>query len=91
VTNEGRRAGTAVVQAYLQYPKAADEPPEQLRAFDAVPLQPHQSSLIHLTLPASAFQAYLHGGFRTLPGTYSINIGQSSASLPIHLATNAPS
>jgi beta-glucosidase len=90
VTNEGPRAGTAVVQVYLQYPKAAGEPPEQLRAFDAVPLGNHQSSLIHFTLPATAFQAYLHGAFRTIPGTYSINIGQSSASLPIHLTTNAP-
>jgi beta-glucosidase len=33
VTNTGRRAGTTVVQAYLSYPAAAGEPPNQLRAF----------------------------------------------------------
>ncbi|HUJ64884.1 MAG TPA: glycoside hydrolase family 3 C-terminal domain-containing protein, partial [Acidimicrobiales bacterium] len=63
VTNVGHRPGTAVVQAYLHYPAAAGEPPEQLRAFDAVSLRPSQSKLVHLTLPASAFQAYLRGAF----------------------------
>jgi beta-glucosidase len=90
VTNTGRRSGTAVVQAYVRYPQAADEPPEQLRAFNAVPLEPRQSKLVHLTLPASSFQAYLHGSFRSVPGTYSIDVGQSSADLPIHLTTTAP-
>jgi beta-glucosidase len=90
VTNTGRRAGTAVVQAYVRYPGAAGEPPEQLRAFDAVPLAPLQSSRVHLALPASAFKAYLNGGFRTVPGEYSIDVGQSSANLPIHLTTKAP-
>jgi beta-glucosidase len=90
VTNVGRRPGTAVVQAYVRYPDAAGEPPEQLRAFDAVALAPSQSSRVHLALPASAFQAYLHGGFRTVSGLYSIDVGQSSANLPIHLKTTAP-
>ncbi len=90
VTNTGSRAGTAVVQAYLHYPQAAAEPPQQLRSFAAVSLKPGQASVVHLTLPSSAFQAYLNGGFRTVPGTYSIDIGQSSANLPIRLTTKAP-
>jgi beta-glucosidase len=90
VTNVGRREGTAVVQAYLHYPQGSGEPPEQLRAFNAVPLQPLQSRLVQLTLPASAFQAYRQGTFRSLPGSYSIDVGQSSADLPIHLTTTAP-
>ncbi len=90
VTNPGRRVGTAVIQAYVRYPDGAGEPPEQLRAFDAVPLAPQQSSRVQLALPASAFQAYLNGGFRTVPGLYSIDIGQSSANQPIHLTTKAP-
>jgi beta-glucosidase len=90
VTNVGRRAGTAVVQAYVRYPDTAGEPPDQLRAFDAIPLAAQQSRRVHLALPASAFQAYLQGTFRTVPGLYSIDIGQSSANLPIHLTTKAP-
>ena len=90
VTNVGHREGTAVVQAYVHYPAAAGEPPDQLRAFDSVPLLPRHSRLVHLTLPASAFQTYLNGKFRSVPGAYSIDVGQSSADLPIHLTTTAP-
>jgi beta-glucosidase len=90
VRNSGTRAGTAVVQAYLQYPAAADEPPLQLRAFDAVDLQPSQDRTVRLVLPASAFEAFLRGRFQTVAGLYRIDIGQSSAALPIHLVTHAP-
>ena len=90
VSDTGSRAGTAVVQAYLEYPAAAGEPPRQLRAFDAVALRPSQSRTVRLVLPASAFEAFLGGHFRTVAGRYQIDIGQSSADLPIHLQTHAP-
>ncbi len=90
VTNVGHRAGTAVVQAYLHFPDAAGEPPEQLRAFSAVFLPPAASRLVDLTLPQSAFEADLNGSMQVVPGNYSIDIGQSSANLPIHLRTAAP-
>jgi beta-glucosidase len=90
VSDTGSRAGTAVVQAYLEYPAAAREPPHQLRAFDAVALRPSQSRTVRLVLPASAFQAFLNGGFRAVAGRYQIDIGQSSANLPIHLEARAP-
>ena len=90
VSDTGSRAGTAVVQAYLEYPAAAGEPPRQLRAFDAVALRPSQSRTVRLVLPASAFEAFLGGHFRTVAGRYQIDIGQSSADLPIHLETHAP-
>jgi beta-glucosidase len=90
VRDTGSRPGTAVVQAYLEYPAAAKEPPVQLRAFDAVALQRSQSRTVRLVLPASAFEAFLGGRFRTVAGRYRIDIGQSSADLPIHLETDAP-
>jgi beta-glucosidase len=90
VRNTGHRAGTAVVQAYLHYPAVAGEPPEQLRAFAAVPLRALQSTVVDLTLPRSAFEAYLNGSFQTVPGSYSVDIGQSSGELAIHLPTPAP-
>ncbi len=58
VRDSGQRAGRAVVQAYVHYPAAAGEPPEQLRAFDSVALQPGQSRVVDLTIPTSAFQAF---------------------------------
>jgi beta-glucosidase len=90
VTNTGARAGTAVVQAYLRYPDAAGEPPDQLRAFGAVTLQPAQSRVVDLTLPRSAFLADINGSEQVVPGKYSVDIGQSSADLGIHLSTAAP-
>ena len=89
VANAGRRPGTAVVQAYLHYPSSAGEPPDQLRAFDAVFLGPSQTRTVRLTLPASSFEAYLNGAFRAVAGTYSIDLGQSSGNLPLHLRTHA--
>lgn len=90
VTDSGSRAGTAVVQAYLRYPNAAGEPPDQLRAFAAVALAPGQSRVVSLTLPASAFAADLNGSEQLVPGMYSVDIGLSSADLHIHLPTAAP-
>jgi beta-glucosidase len=90
VRNTGTRAGTATVQAYVQYPAAAGEPPRQLRAFATIDLQPSQSRSVRLVLPASAFEAFLRGRFQTVAGLYRIDIGQSSASLRIHLETHAP-
>jgi beta-glucosidase len=90
VTNAGTRAGRAVVQAYLRYPPAAGEPPEQLRALASVSLAPHQSQMVLLTLPMSAFQADVNGSEQVVPGNYFVDIGQSSADLPIHLPTAAP-
>jgi beta-glucosidase len=90
VTNAGARAGTAVVQAYLRYPETAGEPPDQLRAFAAVALGPGQSRVVDLTVARSAFEADLDGSEKTVPGTYSVDIGQSSSDLRIHLPTAAP-
>lgn len=85
VTNVGSRAGADVVQAYVHYPNKAGEPPEQLRSFARVNLAPSRSALVTLTLAPSAFQVFSKGAFTTLAGRYSINVGQSSSDLPVHL------
>jgi beta-glucosidase len=85
VTNTGARSGADVVQAYVAYPSAANEPPEQLRAFTRVVLAPSSSRLVTMTLPPSSFQSFLHGTFSTVLGAYAINVGQSSSDLALHL------
>jgi len=90
VTNVGKREGTDVVQAYLTYPAAAGEPPAQLVAFFPVALQPGQSRKVTLAVPASSFRAYLNGGWTTVPGTYTLSVGQSSSDLPLSATTTAP-
>ena len=89
VTNTGKRSGTEVAQAYLQFPPAAGEPPLQLKAFAPVTLAPGASAVVPLTLSPSSFEAYLTGGWQTVPGAYQLFVGDSSASLPLS-ATIAP-
>jgi beta-glucosidase len=90
VTNEGGRSGTDVPQAYLTYPSSAGEPPAQLVAFYSVTVRPHQSKTVNLQVPASAFQAFIGGGWTTVPGTYQLSVGQSSSNLPLSTSMAAP-
>ncbi len=90
VTNVGRREGTDVLQAYVKYPASAGEPPEQLKAFARVQLSPLATRLIALSIPISSLSVYLHNAFTVVPGTYQVNVGKSSANLPISLRVNIP-
>ena len=90
VTNTGSRRGAEVVQAYVHFPSGLGEPPEQLRAFNRVTLAPGQTRSVVLTFSSSAFQIYQSGRFVTVPGTYRIDIGQSSADLAYHLSLTRP-
>jgi len=90
VQNTGSRSGADVVQAYVRYPPSTGEPPEQLRAFARVALAPLGSHSVTLILPQSAFESFSGTSFETVPGQYEIDIGQSSADLPIHLSVSLP-
>ena len=86
VTDTGSRAGSDVVQAYLTFPPAAGEPPGQLAAFAPVTLAAGQSRTVTLTVPATRLRTYLGGGWTTVPGTYTIGVGDNSASQPTHVS-----
>ena len=90
VQNTGPRTGADVVQAYVHYPASTGEPPEQLRAFARVTLAPSSSAVVTLDLPSTAFQIYSGSSFEIVPGTYEIDIGHSSADLPIRLPVTLP-
>ncbi len=83
VTDTGPLAGGDVVQAYLTFPAAAGEPPRQLVAFAPVTLTPGASTGVTLHVPARAFESYLHGRWTTVGGTYTLGVGDSSASLAL--------
>jgi beta-glucosidase len=89
VTDTGHRAGTDVVQAYLTFPRAAGEPPGQLVAFVPFTLDPGQSRTVTLTVPAAALRSFQSAGWTTVPGTYRIGIGDSSASTPVQVTMRA--
>ncbi len=90
VTNTGARTGIEVPQVYLTDPAAAGQPPAQLAAFTTVHLAPHQSASVTLDVPASAFESYLADGWTTVPGTYTISVGDSSANLPLSASVVVP-
>jgi beta-glucosidase len=90
VTNVGAREGTDVVQGYLKFPTAAGEPPEQLKTFARVTLSPLATRRIALTIPISSLSVYLHNAFTIVPGKYQVNVGQSSADLPLSLQVKIP-
>jgi len=90
VSNTGARPGVDVVQAYVRYPSSSGEPPEQLRAFARVDVGPSSSITVSIPIPQTAFQRYVDGVLATVPGTYWVDIGQSSADLPIHLSVGVP-
>ncbi|MGH9078913.1 MAG: glycoside hydrolase family 3 C-terminal domain-containing protein, partial [Acidimicrobiales bacterium] len=90
LTNRGGVAGTDVPQAYLTYPAAAGEPPAQLVAFAPVTLAPGESRTVTLSVPSSAFEAYLNGAWSIPPGTYVLSVGESSADLPLTVPVAAP-
>jgi beta-glucosidase len=85
VKNLGHRSGTSVVEAYVHDPSSTGEPPNQLRGFVRVTLRPRSSQRVSVLIPWSAFQIWRGTGFHTVAGTYAINVGQSSASLPIRV------
>ena len=87
VTNTGSRAGSDAVQAYVQYPNGAGEPPYQLRAFVQVAVAAHQTRAITLTIPRRGFQVFSQNHFVTVGGTYGVDLGSSASNLPIHLST----
>jgi beta-glucosidase len=83
VTNTGDRRGTEVVQCYVAAPTPSTimRPPQELKAFAKVTLEPGATTTVGLTLDARAFSHWdpTEGDWRVAPGTYELRIGRSSA------------
>ncbi|MGW3041834.1 glycoside hydrolase family 3 C-terminal domain-containing protein [Kitasatospora sp. NPDC001159] len=80
LTNRGNRTGTEVPQLYVSFPSAAGEPPQQLKAFDKVTLEPGRSTHVQLRLDRSSFATWdtdAHG-WRVPGGQYGLTVGSSS-------------
>ncbi len=90
VTNTGSRPGATVAQAYLTFPPSAGEPPGQLVAFRSVTLDAHRSTTVTLPIPASAFTTAANGSPATVPGAYTLALGQSSSDLPLSTTITVP-
>lgn len=81
--NSGKRAGTEVVQLYVQDPVASlTRPVQQLAGFARVSLEPGQTAQVQFNLPVNQL-AFLDSQMRWVvePGDIRVMIGSSSADL----------
>ena len=85
VTDTGQRAGADVAQLYVHEPAASGQPPEQLEGFKRVYLQPGASQQVtfHLTQQNLRYWNTRTSSWATSTGKYGINVGDSSANLPL--------
>ncbi|HEX4722052.1 MAG TPA: glycoside hydrolase family 3 C-terminal domain-containing protein [Pseudonocardiaceae bacterium] len=95
VTNTGTRAGSDVAQLYVGDPATTGEPPEQLKGFSRVTLNPGASTTVSfpVSLHDLAFWNDSTSSWTTQTGSYRILVGDTSASpqLAGTLAVNSTS
>lgn len=91
VTNIGDRAGVEVVQLYVGYPPAAEEPPRQLKGFEKVRLDPGDEATVTFRVRATDLAVFGEGtGWVFHEGKYDVLVGASSrdihawASIDLH-------
>ena len=80
VTDTGRRSGAEVVQLYLGFPRAAGEPPRQLKGFQKVFLHPGESRQVTFRLGPDDLATWSDalGRWVVVPGRYTVMVGSSS-------------
>src|ERR1700761_9540795 len=85
ITNTGSVAGADVAQLYVGDPAASQDPPEQLAGFQRVTLNPGQSTTVSmpLTIHDLASWSATDNAWEAQAGSYSVKVGDSSASLPL--------
>ncbi len=85
VANVGGRAGMAVPQLYVRDLLASMvRPVRQLKAFGRVPLAAGQSAQVEMTVPVDMLHFTGSDGARRVePGEFEVQVGASSADLPL--------
>jgi beta-glucosidase len=86
--NTGARRGAEVAQVYVGFPKWTGEAPRQLKGFRKVELADGASQRVTIALGRRAFSYWEQrtNGWRVGRGCYTIEVGGSSRTLPLHAA-----
>jgi len=86
VTNTGIRQGAAVPQLYLAFPAAAGEPPQVLRGFVKVALDPGRSQRVSLPLSLADASVWDTAAqrWRGFAGIFGVIVGVSSRDLRLN-------
>jgi beta-glucosidase len=93
VRNSGERPGREVVQVYLSRPDSAvPRPVRWLAAFAPVEAAAGAAATVTVDLPERAFAYWevASGTWVTEPGRYPVQVGPSSADLPLQAAIDLP-
>jgi beta-glucosidase-like glycosyl hydrolase len=90
MTNTGTVAGADVAQMYVGDPAASQDPPEQLKGFDRVSLNPGQSTTVTFPLNIHDLASWSSSanGWEAQAGLYSIKVGDASNNLALSGSTN---
>ncbi len=86
VTNTGSRAGDQVIQLYVEHlHSAVSRPHQELEGFARVSLDPGQTKMVSIDLPAKqlAYWDVKTHGFRVEAEPVRLMVGDSSANLPL--------
>jgi beta-glucosidase len=85
ITNTGSVAGADVAQLYVGDPAASDDPPEQLKGFQRVTLNPGASATVTfpITIHDLASWSPSDNQWEAQAGAYSIKVGDASNNLPL--------
>ena len=90
ITNTGSVAGADVAQMYVGDPAASQDPPEQLKGFQRVTLNPGASATVTFPLNIHDLASWSPTGnqWEAQAGAYSIKVGDASNNLPLTGSTS---
>jgi beta-glucosidase len=81
-----------VIQVYATGPGSAlDRPVRWLAGFAGVEVGAGDAVDVTIAIPSRAFQRWEDGRFAVTPGPYLIEVGPSSAALPLTVPVEVPS
>lgn len=83
VTNSGGRHGVEVVQLYAGLPSAAGADPRRLIGFRKVRLDARGTARLTFVVPARDLSVWDGGGWKLVPGRYTVHAGRSSRDLSL--------